>query len=596
MYYTTNLSQQSNSSQQSHDSTWDILSTIGHLYLWEEIVCLFIMVLDFDEVINFDDTESYQINPIKEHIKEISNYSPQNAQNSDDYINLIDRYWESRKSCNQDVRSEVRLFINKRLETNYFRRDKVENYLNKMSTHQKEVLRVHFVSRIYGYFMFVKKHVLAKGTENRNPFKQEGNVESKENHFIEQIKGLKEEKKLLNSKLQTSKAVKETPDNELQKGDDELLIKLGDQEDDQSIKVFDYVSQKYTYAKDVKSEPERMKSKRDYSEHGDLSDEGYIKYDTSSETILFAGSSSKKSKSEYKSSLEDLEKSIVENNEIDKLKNENIKLRAALGEVINVEWHDDNENNSSQLVKEIESLNRNLNKITGVKRKVKEIKMDAVRDLFSSFNCTTSVESKQMKLVLSAVLQQHLIKFILKSANDYLSQSLTTDVNDDKLEVAIISRTDDLVNLTTRFEKARDGADEHSRLLPAKLRQHIYAALGNRGFSNHPFITQLAKDVMDEMNKYRVLESEEKTKKEVTAIVIQVLRILLFRLKTQEPVPTIEFYHSGKDIDPCFMEGMWEGHYEDYEIEICYFPAIIEQSDERAYTKAQVIARQKLMI
>lgn len=39
------------------------------------------------------------------------------------------------------------------------------------------------------------------------------------------------------------------------------------------------------------------------------------------------------------------------------------------------------------------------------------------------------------------------------------------------------------------------------------------------------------------------------------------------------------------------MEGMWEGHHEDYEVEICSFPAIFVNSDRRVYTKAQVIAR-----
>ncbi|CAI2181649.1 10634_t:CDS:1 [Funneliformis geosporum] len=574
MTYTTNFSQQNNLSQtRQNDSSWDILGTIGHLYMWEEIVCLYIMTLDFEDINlneedNVNEFESYQINPIKEDINVLTKFSAPHAQHSDLYINLIDRYWESRKSNNQALREKVRLFINKRLETNYFNREKTENYLKHMTNHQKQMLRNNFVSRIYGYSKIVKKHVLASETANNNPL-QEGNAESKESQII---KRLEEENKLFfNNK-------------ELQK-DDELLIKLGDHEEDQSIKVFNYDSQQYSYVKSVRREP--IKSKRDYPEHGILSENN-----TSSEKILYPG---KKSKSEDKSTLEEIGRSLAENNEIDKLKQENIKLRAALGEVVNVEWHDDNANNSSQLVKEVESLNRNLNKITGVKRKVKEIKMDAVKELFSSFNCTTSVESKQMKLVLSAVLQQHLIKFILKSASDYLSQPLATDINDDKLEVAILSKADDLINLTTRFEVIRTGTDEHSRLLPTKLRQHVYAALGFRGFSNHPFVTQLAKDLMDEMNKYRILESEEKTKKELTTIVIQVLRIFLFRFKTQEPVPTIEFYQSGKDIDPVYMEGMWEGHYEDYEVEICYFPAIIVKSDERAYTKAQVIARQKLM-
>ncbi|PKY17894.1 hypothetical protein RhiirB3_404821 [Rhizophagus irregularis] len=98
------------------------------------------------------------------------------------------------------------------------------------------------------------------------------------------------------------------------------------------------------------------------------------------------------------------------------------------------------------------------------------------------------------------------------------------------------------------------------------------------------------------MNKYRILDSDEKNKKfekEIVKIIIQVLRIFHFRFKTQEPIPVVKFYKGGEDIDPFFMEGMWEGHHEDYEVEICSFPAIFVNSDSRVYTRAQVIARPK---
>jgi hypothetical protein len=75
-----------------------------------------------------------------------------------------------------------------------------------------------------------------------------------------------------------------------------------------------------------------------------------------------------------------------------------------------------------QLVKDIESLNRALNRITGGKRNVKEIKEEAVTELFNSYKCTSNIKRNQVGLVLDAVLQRHLIKYILESADYYFTE------------------------------------------------------------------------------------------------------------------------------------------------------------------------------
>ncbi|PKK78318.1 hypothetical protein RhiirC2_730088 [Rhizophagus irregularis] len=274
--------------------------------------------------------------------------------------------------------------------------------------------------------------------------------------------------------------------------------------------------------------------------------------------------------------------------------------------VVDAEWRNNDKNNSIQLVKDIENLNRALSKTIGVKRNVKEIKKEAVAELFNSYNCTTNVNKKKMKLVLDAVLQRHLIKNIWDSADYYFTGVQKNDNSEyystgsqknDNLEAAILSKTEELINLTSQFEDTNLEIDENAQTLPTTLRQQNYATLGHRVFSkNHPFVNQLVNDLTKEMNRYRILDSEEKNKKfedDIITILIQFLRIFYFRLKTQEPTPSVRFYESGTNIDPFYMDGMWEGHYEDYVVEICSFPAIIVESDERAYIKAQVIARPK---
>ncbi|CAB4494382.1 hypothetical protein RhiirA1_438416 [Rhizophagus irregularis] len=301
--------------------------------------------------------------------------------------------------------------------------------------------------------------------------------------------------------------------------------------------------------------------------------------------------------------------------EIEALRKEAANHQAALGGIMNVGWRDNDSNNSMQLTRDIEKLQKDLDNFTRVKRSGIEIKIDAANRLFEDYGCKLSQEKNNIKLILGAVLQQHLIKIILESADSYFQQIFNNNIEkdqendstsciiDDKLEAVILSGIKELIKLTTRFGEVRTGTDGHSRILPTKLRQQIYAALGHRGFakSDHPFITQLTKNIMDEMNKYRIIESADKNsklEKEIITIIFQVIRIFYFRLHTQEPVPSWEFYKSGDCFDPDVMNQIGQSNEGELEVEICSFPvvALIKNLDDeakRVFTKAQVIVRPK---
>ncbi|GES97065.1 hypothetical protein GLOIN_2v1646194 [Rhizophagus clarus] len=301
--------------------------------------------------------------------------------------------------------------------------------------------------------------------------------------------------------------------------------------------------------------------------------------------------------------------------EIETLRQEAAKHQAALGGIINVGWRDDDSNNSMQLTKDIEKLQKDLADFTRVKRGGIKINNDAVRTLLQNLKCKTLVEHKtNVKLVLSAALQQKLIKITLNTADDYFKRVLNGHpdkvdlIADEKLEAAIFSKTNQLIELTERFTKVNTGTDAHTLLLPIKIRQHIYAALGQRSFTeNHPFIKNLLETNLNGMNKYRTIDDEEKNKKitsEAAIIIRQILHLFYFRLQTQEPKPSIKFYESGDEFDHSVMESVGQiknddddGN-EDLEVEICSFPAIalldnLDEEERRVFTKAQVIVRQK---
>ncbi|CAB4438861.1 unnamed protein product [Rhizophagus irregularis] len=222
-----------------------------------------------------------------------------------------------------------------------------------------------------------------------------------------------------------------------------------------------------------------------------------------------------------------------------------------------------------QLTKDIEKLQKDLADFTRVKR---------------------GVENKtNAKLVLSAALQRKLINHTLNHMDDYFnrtSNDLPNKVDlitDDKLEAAIFSKTNQLIELTERFTKVNTGTDAHTKMLPIKIRQHIYAALGERGFvdSNHPLIKKLVDENLNGMNKHRTIDDEEKNKKinsEAAIIIRQILHYFYFRLQTQEPKPSIKFYESGEEFDHSVMESVGqikndeEEDNEELEVEFVHSP------------------------
>ncbi|CAG8438764.1 7344_t:CDS:2 [Dentiscutata heterogama] len=313
---------------------------------------------------------------------------------------------------------------------------------------------------------------------------------------------------------------------------------------------------------------------------------------------------------EFKQSSRQIEKSYNKtsnvNNETAKLLEENKKLKleaarhqAALGNVVNFRWRDDDPNNSMQLIKDIEKLQRDLQSFTGVKGT--QINQEAASELFKKYNCSTKFEDKAMKVVLAAVLQRRVLDLIYDISENFKRQIQPTNINleDDQLEAGICSRTSELVPMITRFSEVNPGNDEHTRVLPIKLRQQIYAALSNRGFINqkdHSLVQQTLENLIKEMECYRKIESKDKNKQLVvkaTSIIQQVLNIFCFRLNTQEPIPNIRFYESGEPIDIELMDGIWQGDVKDFEVEICSFPAIVIECEKRTRSTYNIRNRNK---
>lgn len=656
-----NLNEQ-NSNNRNDDNSWECFRKFVNVHMWDGFVYLFIVVCDSEKEL---DCLKGDFDEMRNRIYYLYNYGGSSEDKYNVTNEIMDKYIRSRFNKNEDLRNKVMISVFRQLESHNIYDPHLSDMIHlfdKMSRFQLKSLRDMFISRIYGYSKFseylykrwnsryytknkidevfrpedkkVKQKVYQNidDTEDKNDDDshqedrkvnaKEQNVDqnidqNKNKHHTENGKGensYQEYKKVNTNEQRVDQNIEHDTENKKDE-DFHQEDRVKEQKVDQNI---DQNKSKLSRANESKSEHEENNT-QDQSMEEKKHD--YKETNSSSSTNKISKKGSKKNKTlntiEKKSQGNQKKAFKVEKlqQEIEALRQEAAKHQAALGGIMNVGWRDDDSNNSVQLTRDIEKLQKGLDDFTRVKRSGIKIKIDAANRLFEDYGCNLSQEKNNMKLVLGAVLQQHLIKIILESADSYFNQIFnnniekdqendsTTCIVDDKLEAVILSRIKELIKLATRFEETRTGTDEHSRILPTKLRQQIYAALGHRGFakSDHPFITQLTKDILDEMNKYRIIASSDKNsklEKEIITIIFQVIRIFYFRLHTQEPVPSWEFYKSGDCFDPDVMNQIGQSDEGELEVEICSFPvvALIKNLDDeakRVFTKAQVIVRPK---
>ncbi|CAG8435942.1 8608_t:CDS:1 [Ambispora gerdemannii] len=270
------------------------------------------------------------------------------------------------------------------------------------------------------------------------------------------------------------------------------------------------------------------------------------------------------------------------------------KLQVALGSIRNVQWNEDDPNNPLQLIQEIKRIQKLLMDVTKVKGRQIQINKATANDLFNEYK----IQTNDIKMVLSFSLQ----RFIFEKVHRFIEglASYNKNVNDNNLESGIVFATEDLLYLMENFVETRSGDDDITRITPIKVRQHVYASLGSRGFNNssHPIVLAITNELLEEMDKYREMLSEERKNRlndQLAKLVIELIRFL-FRLNTQEPLPEVKWVEEGKKIRNELMQGPWDFEdSDDLVVNFCYFPAIGtnlgDKKNLRIYCKAQVLPK-----
>ncbi|GBB91273.1 hypothetical protein RclHR1_18450003 [Rhizophagus clarus] len=302
-------------------------------------------------------------------------------------------------------------------------------------------------------------------------------------------------------------------------------------------------------------------------------------------------------------------KNLIELNS--NLKEKASKYQSALGDAISFKLGDDDNNNSVRLNDDIARLQDKIEDyVTSLRSKTK-IHFKKVNHLFSQYKCNLKMnpQTKEISLI-KALLQRHVIEFILKNTIEYFEDTNITTGNIQSLESEINSKANELMNLTCKFSKTRVGSNNVTLAVPIKIRQQIFAILSNHGFSDiiddnkvkieHKFINHLKKELNQEIDSYREIldpKSKKKIEENSTDIIREIVRLFFFRFKTQEPIVEWKWFNNNDKIDSIQMTGSWDDDdIENATVEICIFPLIYKDSDFssklQVYTPAKVYIRE----
>ncbi|CAG8480464.1 3808_t:CDS:2 [Acaulospora colombiana] len=267
--------------------------------------------------------------------------------------------------------------------------------------------------------------------------------------------------------------------------------------------------------------------------------------------------------------------------EIRSLKKQNIKLKeeashyqSALGEATSFQMGDDDQNNTVQLKNDIEKLQDMIEDyVTNLKVGV-NVDLERVKQLLQDHNCRVD-SHRPDRLLLKALLQRH---------------------------------ATELTNLLENFSVKRLGNDQVTGASSIKIRQLVFAILGNRGFSKmenqesefveHEFIVSTSNELNRSMNQYRMFKDAEKKKnaEELSReLVRDLVRLFYFRFEVQEPRTQFSWFSQNSNIVKRYMKGQWDDDVRNLVVEICHFPLIgkdFDSGNPKIYTLAKVYPRE----
>ncbi|PKY60896.1 hypothetical protein RhiirA4_485162, partial [Rhizophagus irregularis] len=230
------------------------------------------------------------------------------------------------------------------------------------------------------------------------------------------------------------------------------------------------------------NEFEKLKSQNQAieDERGNLKSQN-LAFETKYENLKSQNQTLKLQNEELKKKCEDL------GNKNTELWEEVTKYQSELGDATSFHLGNQDSNSTSQLSDNIRKLHEKLVRFCNVKREV-DINFQELKELMKKYGCLPTNDIS--KNLISGVLEHAVIETIIEKTEAYFNSNATDKQqlgleaeNNEKqqpyLEAEIYNTTNKLLNMTDLFTNIRVGTDRVSEAIPTKLRQQVYAILGN---------------------------------------------------------------------------------------------------------------------
>ncbi|CAG8831106.1 22120_t:CDS:2, partial [Gigaspora margarita] len=202
----------------------------------------------------------------------------------------------------------------------------------------------------------------------------------------------------------------------------------------------------------------------------------------------------------------------------------------------------------------------------------------------------TTYDQIKFESLLQAALQKHILETVIERVC-YLTE------NPGCLETKIVNQTNGLLTMLEAFNSSQKGNVNISQNIPTKLRQKIYYMLSNRGFNTledreHPFITEIKKEICTTMAQYRTARDHTKFDKLAETLARDIIRIFFCQVHTQEKkVDKLCWFENNEKYNPEYMEGHYNHDNQDLVVEICEFPLISLNKRHEILSLAKVYVR-----
>jgi hypothetical protein len=283
------------------------------------------------------------------------------------------------------------------------------------------------------------------------------------------------------------------------------------------------------------------------------------------------------------------------------LNDENSDLQNLIGKATTFSLSDSDSNNSVQFVKDIENLQRMLEKYVGVLKPKIDINYKKVNELLHSYGCKVRVRSlEENGLLVKGVLQ----RYVLDEIFIYMQYCL-----DNKeicyYENEIYVKTKSLLDLIKKFSTKYDATNDIIKAYPIKIRQQVFGILGSLAFGNiqneeHKFIRFVTNRLNKSINDLRSITNQPKKKLHddmAADLIREVIRIFYYRLEVQQPAPETYWFEYEDKIDPNLVAERYDDENENDEdlgefVELCYFPLIVsnyKSKNQKIYARAKIV-------